>query len=63
MRTIFRIDDIVSSLNNYLEAHPYLLGCSNEKLDVVSEYGFGYTDESNGILRWVEGGDIEECSL
>ena len=56
-------DYIVSSLNNYLEAHPYLVGSSNEKLDVVSEYGFGYTDESNDILRWVEGSDIEECSL
>jgi hypothetical protein len=56
-------DYIVSSLNNYLEAHQYIVGCSNEKLNVVAEYGFGYTDESNEIFRWVEGGDIEECSL
>ena len=63
MRNRLGIDNIVSSLNNYLEAHPYIVGCSNEKLDVVSEYGFGYTDESNEILRWVEDGDIEECSL
>ncbi len=63
MRNRLGIDNIVLSLNNYLEAHPYIVGCSNEKLDVVSEYGFGYTDESNEILRWVEAGDIEECSL
>lgn len=63
MRNRLGIDNIVSSLNNYLEAHPCLVGCSNEKLDVVSEYGFGYTDESNEILCWVESGDVEECSL
>lgn len=59
------IDGVVSALNNYIETHAYLFdgeyfGCPS---DIVSNYGFGYTEGDNRILHWIEGGDIEVCSL
>ena len=59
------IDDVVSALNNYLETHAYLFEGEyyGESSEIVSNYGFGYTKGSQRILHWVEGGDMEECSL
>ena len=59
------IDDVVSTLNNYIETHAYLFEGEyfGGPSDIVSSYGFGFTEGSNRILHWVEGGDIEECLL
>ena len=59
------IDGIVSTLNNYLETHAYLFEgeFSGDASDIVSNYGFGYADSDEYILHWIEGGDLEVCSL
>ena len=59
------MDGIVSALNNYLEAHAYLFEgeYSGDASDIVSNYGFGYADGDVHILHWIEGGDLEVCSL
>jgi len=65
--TVMEIDYIVSALNNYIETHAYLFEdeyCGDPS-DIVSNYGFGYMDEEGDerVIHWVEGGDIETCSL
>ena len=59
------IDDVVSTLNNYIETHAYLFDGEyfGSPSDIVSNYGFGYMEGDNRIFHWVEGGDIEVCSL
>lgn len=59
------IDGVVSTLNNYIETHPYLFDGEyfGSPSDIVSNYGFGYTVGDNRILHWIEGGDIEVCSF
>ncbi len=59
------IDDIVSSLNDYLEAHSYLFEGESygDASSIVSNYGFGYMDGDERIYHWIEGGDLEVCSL
>ena len=62
---IENIEEIVSALNNYMEEHAYLFDGEyyGEAADIVSNYGFGYVDDDDRIYHWVEGGDIEVCSL
>lgn len=57
------IDGIVSSLNNYLETHAYIFDHYGDEANIVANYGFGYTDDDNHIFHWIEGGDLEVCSL
>jgi hypothetical protein len=59
------IDDVVSTLNNYIETHSYLFDGEyfGSPSDIVSNYGFGYVEGDDRILHWVEGGDIEVCTL
>ena len=64
-RKINDIDIIVSELNNYLETHAYLFEGEfyGDSSEIVSHYGFGYTDGDERIFHWIEKGDIEVCSL
>ena len=64
-RNIEDVEGIVSVLNNYLEAHAYLVDGEHcgDASDIVSNYGFGYVDDDEHIFHWVEGGDLEVCSL
>jgi len=65
LRLVYDIDGVVSALNNYIETHPYLFDgeYSGSPSDIVSNYGFGYTEGDNRILHWIAKGDIEVCSL
>ena len=60
-----RIDFIVSTLNNYLETHAYLFAGEycGEPSDIVSCYGFGYNNDCDRVLHWIEDGDGEECAF
>lgn len=59
------IDGVVSALNNYIETHAYLFDGEyfGSPSDIVSNYGFGYTEGNNRIFHWIEGGGIEVCLL
>ena len=59
------LERIVSALNNYLEMHAYLFDGEycGDATNVVSRYGFGYSERGNHVQHLVYKGELETCMI